>query len=278
MVLSSRVPAVLEPQAPPTPFPTAALGPHPGGKASRTARAPRARTVALCFALQLVAVLGVYAAHERWVAPRVEAASAARRSTQRALLEPQAGTLLAPADTGRPADCPRHCQQAGARGAVAPGAGALAPEAAAPAASAANCTVRLDEANLALLEREIRAISQSLADPRPWLQGAADAQLTDEKEGRMRRGGKLQVKGAIVPRLVDQLQGPHNTANVPGGPVEGAAPLLLWHDKRRVVPTALPSGPSLAPGRPQVCACMAALASPLGHTREELWLGWPMFC
>lgn len=174
-----------------------------GTAARASAHARRARTVGICLVLQLAAVAAIYFVHERWVVPRLTAPHIAEahkllQSSQPALRQAavevaQAGVLPTSGAAGA-GGCPAGCFPA----------------------AAANCTVRLHEADRQMLEREMDAVAKALADPQPWPGGASDAATAMEVGDGVSKGSTLAVVGRAVSRPADQVRGPHNSANVPG--------------------------------------------------------------
>jgi hypothetical protein len=130
-----------------------------------------------------------------------------------------------------PADCPAHCQ-------------------------AANCTqVRLQDADLQLLRREVDSIVRSLADPRPWVHGLPDTHGAAHGSGSIvAKGQQLVVRGATaVPRISDEAYGPQSSANVPGGRAASAVCLPSAMQPRMATLPGLPTAHMLTSASSPPC-------------------------
>ena len=199
--------------------------------------------------LGLLLVAAVGRAYHIFLGPKVEQLAQQQRAQAREAAEQQrrgmlldrhsavAGSGWGAADTDDGGGAASAA--AGLAGSVADtdmGAGSTAPAAALPAdcpahCQAANCTqVRLGDADLQLLRREVDSIVKSLADPRPWVHGLPDthgAAHGSSGSSTVTKGQQLAVGGATaVPRISDEVYGPQSSANVPGGRAASAACFL----------------------------------------------------
>lgn len=117
---------------------------------------------------------------------------------------------------------PRSSQQAleqgqRAAGLPAPGSnGHPGAAAAAAAATGSNCTVRLAEADRALLQREMLGMVRALSDQHAWAAGVPDALPGEAAADVVAPGQQLAVPGTQPPRVVDEPFGPQTSANIPG--------------------------------------------------------------
>jgi hypothetical protein len=153
----------------------------------------RGATVALCIAVQLLAVLVVYAAHVSLQAPRLRQneGAAAELHSRLSLLEQQ---QQVPASKEVLLDS-WGMEASGAPAALRMGGGITSDRRGVPSSShssgqvnlpgqqggvSAKCTVRLGEADEHLLRVEIRKLAESLAEERGWPVDAPDA--TDPAE------------------------------------------------------------------------------------------------
>lgn len=97
------------------------------------------------------------------------------------------------------------------------------------ATTATKCIVRLEDADRALLRREMDSFARALCDSRPWLRAAADATPAEAQGGIVTAGQEATVQGlATVPRLVDEAFGRQSSSNVPGE--DASTPCILHRD------------------------------------------------
>lgn len=129
--------------------------------------------------VQLFAVVAVYAAHERFVTPRLRHDTAPEMGPE-AAAEQGRSQLLVPEASSSLSMAGEAASRAGAALGSAIGVSGSSSCQGCPR----NCSVRLQEADQQVLRAEIDRIVKSLGDGMPWVQAASDAttpsELTDK--------------------------------------------------------------------------------------------------